>query len=117
MNNFDWVQFFFPYRRHLEIELIQQKSDFQERLREKNLQIMQLETELKTTRGKLDRIELVLMPLSSAAGAAVARAGQSSPAPPKFEPPVTGWQNELKKFMEDTERAEKEAKETVNVQK
>jgi hypothetical protein len=109
------IEFLFPMRTHLLTQLIIQRADAADRLREKDHRIAQLELALSQSEGECARMRTVLMPLSSAAGASFVRAGQPSAAPPKFEPIATGWQNELKKFMEETDKAEALAKEKANV--
>ena len=63
------IELLFPYRTHLQTELIIQRNDFLDRLHEKDARIAQLEQELSLSRGKCERMELVLMP----------RCGQRSP--------------------------------------
>ena len=113
---FDWVQFFFPYRRHLELELIQLRVDMSERLGEKDRRIASLEGELAMARGKCDRMELVLMPLSSRAGAAFAAQLNPPPAAPKvaMPPPEGSWQAYLKGEMAKMDALEVQVKEKTN---
>ena len=103
-----FLDFLFPYRRHLETELIILRTDFQERLAEKDRRIAQLEDELSLLRGKCDRMELVLMPLSSTAGAAYAR--RVKPQPPReskaSEPVMTSWQSELLRHQKQLDQDE-----------
>lgn len=79
-----------------------------------NVDIAELKEERDQLRAKVERMELVMMPLSSQAGAAYVRSLNPAVAkvPPKPDGP-TSWVDTLKQFMADTDAADK-AKEQAN---
>lgn len=78
--------------------------------------IVELEEERDQLKAKIERMELVLMPLSSQAGSAYIRSLNPSPKlPPKVTPSDNlSWSDQLKKFMADTEAADKEKTDGVS---
>ena len=102
---------FFWRNRALEAEL-RMRQLLEQRVVERDQRINELVAERDQLQAKVDRMELVLLPLSSAAGAVYA-AGLKGPQERKPLPKVedTGWLATLRNHMKEIDDADKSAKE------
>ena len=99
------------YVQHLESEVAALKVLMRERVREKDEVIAALRDENAALRQECDRMRLVLMPMSSQAGAAYARAHQPNAGKtPKFPQDATtsSWQAYVNQHIADEEKKAKE---------
>ena len=92
----------------LKAQIVVTRADYRERLAEKDRRIASLEEEVSQLKGKIDMLELIVMPLSSAAGAAYANL--KNPRPPRelkaSEPVMTSWQSELLRHQKQLDQDE-----------
>ncbi len=84
-----------------------QRQDWLERLFEKEKRINELRAELAALKIEADRMRLVLLPLSSPAGAMYAQGFQNKPQTvhPEFDGPAPpeDWASEMRKLVEEEE--------------
>lgn len=104
------------YIVQLERDLVVQRQDFEQRLAEKDVLIAGLRHKGALQEGELDQMRLILMPMSSAAGAAYSRAKyvKNETIKPKVEATTsprldTDWQTYLKGRVEQMEQDDKAA--------
>lgn len=105
--------------RKLDTLQLKLEAELRSQLAEAHRQITELKEERQLLLGKIDRMELVLMPLSSQAGALYARSMQASrvadsstPRTSPAEPPQTSWLAYLANYKKEQE--ELAAKENEN---
>jgi len=78
---------------HLEDELMRTRSDYETRLLERERTISDLREQLSLLSSKVDRYELVLLPLSSPIGSLFSSKKSASPnLQATTEPPPTRWE-------------------------
>jgi hypothetical protein len=97
------------YVQHLESEVAALKVLMRERIREKDEVIAGLREENAALKQECDRMRLVLMPMSSPAGAAYAAAHLPRPGmPPKFAQEPSSWQAYVSQHIAEEEKKAKE---------
>lgn len=99
------------YQSHLEEELLRTRSDYETRLLERERTISDLREQLSFLSSKVDRYEMVLLPLASPAGSLLATPRRPAPT---FQsstdtPAPTSWQEVQAQW--DREQAAEAAKE------
>ena len=101
--------------RKLDTLQLKLEAELRSQLAEAHRQIAELKEERQLLLGKIDRMELVLMPLSSQAGALYARSMQASrvadSAPPRAMPtdaPQTSWLTYLANYKKEQEELAKQ---------
>ena len=105
------------HTRSLEAQLVTQRQDFLTRLAEKDTIIQELSARLSAERLECDRMRMVLMPLSSGAGAMYAArfAGVKQEKPPTAKAPngTLDWPGELERLLKMETQAEHGTDETA----
>lgn len=113
---------------NLDVQLIQLRQDFEQRLQDKDQIIAELRAEKALMQGRMSIYENTIMPLASRAGAQVVAASAPKPTKPNFPPnafdfvaqlPKSRWeivQDEHEKALA-AEEAEEARKKTEAAQK
>lgn len=99
---------------HADNDLLRLRQDFEIRLAEKDAQIADTRRKLSLTEMELDQMRLVMMPLTSQAGAAYARSRKPILAPPLPTTPIhiegiSDWRGHLIEHMSTQDEIEKAA--------
>jgi hypothetical protein len=96
----------------LELDLAEQRTSFQERLREKDSVITDLRARNESLQSKVERMELVLMPFQSREGRAYADSLQPArPRPPMIAiEPITDWRRYKREFEENATKEYEDAR-------
>jgi len=111
-----WLQQWINRYRDLYVaSSLKVEAELRARVADKEQRIIELTEELSQAKAKIERMEIVLMPLSTAAGARYVGA-PARRDPPKATVPddELTWTGYLKKFIAEQDSADKAAKEKAD---